>query len=296
MGLFLILLSTFISQPAIHSVDALACLACSFVTQPRHCDTAMTCPQLNDVCYLERRTNSFGEEGYALGCILNHSCKNVSSVNHTSDCAQCYDKDLCNSGGCGEPGFPEDRGHVGFDCPFLLPEGRCHNIDICREGEVCSVTGKDNFGTTVFKSRCTPKDECGVHQVGVLIGKKRYTSDHHDCFQCCETDICNNKCKMQADRQWGSWTAWSLCFSHCNQTRSRSCDNPSSLQGGQDCFGLAMQTQGCYTDQCQIADCSDLLRLNATLPSGVYRITTPLTHSKSQVYCDMETDGGGLTD
>ncbi|XP_052233337.1 ficolin-1-like [Dreissena polymorpha] len=42
-------------------------------------------------------------------------------------------------------------------------------------------------------------------------------------------------------------------------------------------------------------DCSELLVHDARLRSGVYTITTPLTHTQVQVYCDMDTDRGGWT-
>ncbi|KAH3778527.1 hypothetical protein DPMN_179991 [Dreissena polymorpha] len=100
---------------------------------------------------------------------------------------------------------------------------------------------------------------------------------------------------FQVDGQWGSWTAWSLCTSQCSQTRTRACDNPAPLHDGRDCPGLTTQTLDCYTDKCQPKDCSQLLSSGAALRSGVYNITTPLTSTKRQVYCDMETDGGGWT-
>ncbi|XP_052231708.1 SCO-spondin-like isoform X7 [Dreissena polymorpha] len=111
------------------------------------------------------------------------------------------------------------------------------------------------------------------------------TTDTRDCY--------TSPCRV--DGHWGSWTTWSLCTSHCNQTRTRACDNPAPLHGGKDCHGATIQTHDCYTASCRLKDCSQLLSSSVALPSGVYTLTTPLTHAKVQVYCDMGTDGGGWT-
>ncbi|KAH3771759.1 hypothetical protein DPMN_173086 [Dreissena polymorpha] len=87
----------------------------------------------------------------------------------------------------------------------------------------------------------------------------------------------------------------SIVFCQCNQARTRVCDNPAPLNGGRDCTGLTTQTQECNTSSCGGKDCTELLRRGAPKLNGVYTITTPRTHTKVQVYCDMETDGGGWT-
>ncbi|KAH3777289.1 hypothetical protein DPMN_178729 [Dreissena polymorpha] len=164
----------------------------------------MTCPQNDDVCYLDRGTNAFGEEEYALGCISQRSCHNTTIYSATSRCSQCCDRDLCNQEGCGEIGFPTNRGPICYNCHSPLPDGRCHNVEICRAGEVCSVTGKEKFGTQVFTSQCLPSDDCGAHTVGLIIGKRSSvtekfvrTFDPYDCFQCCSSDLCNRNCNSQ---------------------------------------------------------------------------------------------------
>ncbi|XP_052231141.1 angiopoietin-2-like isoform X1 [Dreissena polymorpha] len=101
---------------------------------------------------------------------------------------------------------------------------------------------------------------------------------------------------VSVDGQWGTWTAWSLCtWSHCTQTRTRACNNPQPLLFGRDCPGLTTQTQECNKSSCGGKDCTELLRRGAPKLSGVYTIITPVTHTKVQVFCDMQTDGGGWT-
>ncbi|XP_052252389.1 uncharacterized protein LOC127859038 [Dreissena polymorpha] len=284
----------------VHKGEALTCLTCAKVEQPRYCTTVITCPD-NDVCFIERSINSFGEAFYSLGCTRDQVCRNLTSTSSTSQCSQCCHKDLCNHEGCGEPGYPDSRGPVCYNCLESVSDGRCHHIDICRPGEVCSVTGKGMFGTTLFASKCLKQEICGMRQDHGLdiIGKRGYRTssrsrsfDVQDCFQCCTADLCNKNCHDSVDGQWGDWNSWSAC-TNCNQTRSRQCNNPSPEHGGKGCVGNASQTQECGI--CLAHDCSGLQIIDSTLHSGVYTINTPRTHTKIQVYCDMDTDGGGWT-
>ncbi|WAR29938.1 FCN1-like protein, partial [Mya arenaria] len=98
------------------------------------------------------------------------------------------------------------------------------------------------------------------------------------------------------DRSWGQWGEWSQCSHTCDngtQSRGRSCDIPS--RGGPNCTGPSIQTRGCFDLNCQTADCSDLLKSGRSWPSGVYTMVTWQTHTQVDVFCDMETDGGGWT-
>ncbi|CAH1243400.1 TIE1 [Branchiostoma lanceolatum] len=47
---------------------------------------------------------------------------------------------------------------------------------------------------------------------------------------------------------WSEWDDWSLCSVSCGngtRTRTRTCDSPSPAHGGQDCAGVASETQAC---------------------------------------------------
>ncbi|XP_052217925.1 ficolin-2-like [Dreissena polymorpha] len=49
------------------------------------------------------------------------------------------------------------------------------------------------------------------------------------------------------------------------------------------------------TECVPVKDCTELLNRDSTKLSGVHTIITPVTHTKVQVLCDMEMDGGGWT-
>ncbi|XP_076684871.1 netrin receptor UNC5C isoform X1 [Andrena cerasifolii] len=50
---------------------------------------------------------------------------------------------------------------------------------------------------------------------------------------------------------WSSWSAWSECHSRCakgGQKRTRTCTNPSPMNGGQTCLGPSQQKTDCNTN------------------------------------------------
>ncbi|XP_052230347.1 fibrinogen C domain-containing protein 1-like isoform X4 [Dreissena polymorpha] len=138
-------------------------------------------------------------------------------------------------------------------------------------------------------------------QVQTLVGKQADLQSKTGTIEAqvdtTRDDISRLQRIVSVDGQWGAWTSWSLCTwsHHCTQTRTRACNNPAPLHFGRDCPGLTTQTQECNTSSCGGKDCTELLSRGAPKRSGVYNITTPLSHTKIQVLCDMETDGGGWT-
>ncbi|WAR09633.1 FGL2-like protein, partial [Mya arenaria] len=100
------------------------------------------------------------------------------------------------------------------------------------------------------------------------------------------------------DGQWASWSTWSTCSGSCGdgvETRNRSCSDPTPANGGKVCPGPDIETNPCNLQQCVKYDCSDVLKLGLSRGSGDYRITSWNTDKEVDVYCDMDTDGGGWT-
>ncbi|XP_052786261.1 fibroleukin-like [Mya arenaria] len=58
------------------------------------------------------------------------------------------------------------------------------------------------------------------------------------------------------------------------------------------CFGNLCNDHLCTSSK---YDCSDVLRSGLSRGSGVYRITPWNMHKEVEVYCDMDTEGGGWT-
>ncbi|WAR09645.1 FGL2-like protein, partial [Mya arenaria] len=113
-----------------------------------------------------------------------------------------------------------------------------------------------------------------------------------------ESQTCLTSLECPVDGQWSLWSTWSNCSVFCGDgvvTRNRSCSNPSPLNGGRVCPGQDILTKPCNLRPCIKYDCSDVLKLGLSRGSGVYRITLWNTDKEVDVYCDMDTDGGGWT-
>ena len=62
---------------------------------------------------------------------------------------------------------------------------------------------------------------------------------------CADSDRYGQNCDNR-DGGWTEWTYWTDCFQSCNeQTRTRTCTNPTPLGTGTDCVGDASETRPC---------------------------------------------------
>ena len=68
--------------------------------------------------------------------------------------------------------------------------------------------------------------------------------------------------KTVVDGGWTEWTSYgSYCHSSCRNTRNRTCDNPTTMFGGQKCSSdseTAESTDLCFGDEC-CPDTSDYI-------------------------------------
>ncbi|XP_052789386.1 fibrinogen alpha-2 chain-like isoform X2 [Mya arenaria] len=113
-----------------------------------------------------------------------------------------------------------------------------------------------------------------------------------------ETEECVIRKFCPSNGQWALWSTWSTCSVSCGdgvETRNRSCSNPTPANGGKVCPGPDIETNRCNLKHCMGYDCRDVLKRGLSHGSGVYKISPWNTDKEVDVYCDMDTDGGGWT-
>jgi hypothetical protein len=57
------------------------------------------------------------------------------------------------------------------------------------------------------------------------------------------------------DGGWTSWSEWNTCTLTCgggNQTRTRTCTNPTPQNNGNDCGSEDFETQACNDESCPV--------------------------------------------
>ncbi|XP_047127877.1 uncharacterized protein LOC100200589 [Hydra vulgaris] len=105
---------------------------------------------------------------------------------------------------------------------------------------VCSVTCGSGF---VQRSR-----ECNNP---VILGNGKQCSVLGPST---ETTVCTRSpCVKEIDGGFSDWSDFSPCTKTCGggvQTRTRECDNPKPQNGGKDCIGVKIETQGCKNNFC----------------------------------------------
>ncbi|XP_007440794.1 complement component C6 [Python bivittatus] len=75
-----------------------------------------------------------------------------------------------------------------------------------------------------------------------------------ECLCVCQAGTYGDNCEIRApdyhsvavDGYWNCWGSWSPCDSSHKRRRSRTCNNPSPLNGGKPCEGDREQEEGCY--------------------------------------------------
>ncbi|XP_058944976.2 coadhesin-like [Pocillopora verrucosa] len=116
-----------------------------------------------------------------------------------------------------------------------------------------------------------------------------------------ETQSCGSE-KCPIDGNYTKWSDWSKCSVTCGggeQSRTRTCTNPSPSHGGKNCEGLgpANKTQECNPDPCPIdgnyTEWSEWSECSASCGGGLQTRTRNCTNPTSQ-YGGRDCEGLGL--
>ncbi|KAH3755662.1 hypothetical protein DPMN_190360 [Dreissena polymorpha] len=75
-------------------------------------------------------------------------------------------------------------------------------------------------------------------------------NDHHNAYQICRKfcGLCN-----VVNGGWSMWSAFGICDVTCGNgtmTRTRQCNNPKPLNGGEDCQGPSLNNADCLLNSC----------------------------------------------
>jgi hypothetical protein len=176
---------------------------------------------------------------------------------------------------------PVDGGWSAWSAPSIcsaacglgltLQTRTCTNPPPALGGKECSADGSSDVQTAPCNlgpcpvnggwSAWDPWGDC-VGDCSTGLGtqsRKRYCNNPSPAnggTQCegntSETRICNmTTCPV--DGGWSPYSEWNLCSAACGggtQTRSRTCTNPSPVNGGVQCIGDAVDSQSCNTQPC----------------------------------------------
>ncbi|XP_052237914.1 uncharacterized protein LOC127849234 [Dreissena polymorpha] len=178
----------------------LAFLSNGDIQSPRHCKNIMECAQ-GEICHVYQKTNEYGDVLYDLGCTQTSMCLNRTYGNHAT-CDDCCNSDLCNAAGCGNSGYPPNRGPICYSCSSQTTPGSCHSIDFCGSNEVCLFYEEREFGDSVYTYKCAVVSQCERYKPDNLAIVGRYLSEEQRsvtetiCHRCCNVDLCNKHCGL----------------------------------------------------------------------------------------------------
>ncbi|XP_060593869.1 uncharacterized protein LOC132748313 [Ruditapes philippinarum] len=207
------------------------CLFCTDAVLPSDCNVITKCGP-HERCYVNSYVTSIGTIRYNLGCKDSQKCDNTILVGRREEpsgqntllsrdnsphslgddvkratgtliCGECCVGELCNSAGCGNTGFPAQRGPICYSCQEQNGTNDCNKLAVCGRDEVCMLVATQNPMTHAhrYQTKCEGKqrceDEMGRRQTPSLsiFGRKRASNTGINCeVECCSEDLCNTKC------------------------------------------------------------------------------------------------------
>ncbi|XP_052219467.1 angiopoietin-related protein 7-like isoform X2 [Dreissena polymorpha] len=255
-------------------VDCLTCLQCLNIESPRHCRHVKECSP-SEVCYVNQKVDEYGDVLFDIGCKNASRCSNSSHGSHA--CDYCCNGSLCNAAGCGQPGYPSNRGPICYSCSTHTNQGSCQKIDFCDSNEVCMVQEELEFGERVHTSKCVVLEQCEHYTLNILPIVGRSLSDQQRsatetiCRQCCHGDLCNSNCTTTTTTPTTTSSTTTATTTTSSTTTATTTTTTNSKM--KDCKEIGLGTH----------------------INGVYTVRPEGTYDDIEVYCDMATDGGGWT-
>ena len=159
---------------------------------------------------------------------------------------------------------PDEADPVCSTCPDLGP----YTVNPNKEADAeltCKGWASDKYdavGGFTIKSDDICVFKCNAKIVANVICRQgNWTVNLEDGF------YCFNKPGEAVDGGWGAFTKWSDCSSKniigfpgvfpagtCTQSRSRKCDSPTPINGGQTCDGPGTEVKKCTGEKCTKVD------------------------------------------
>uniref|UniRef100_A0A5S6QKT5 Sema domain-containing protein n=1 Tax=Trichuris muris TaxID=70415 RepID=A0A5S6QKT5_TRIMR len=92
----------------------------------------------------------------------------------------------------------------------------------------------------------------------------------------CDVPACPLPTPPRQNGQWSAWSQWRPCSKKCDggfRKRTRSCDNPPPMNGGDDCVGSAQEFESCNNHQCEeiyrVSDWTQWVKIDETSTGGL---------------------------
>ncbi|XP_036410900.1 SCO-spondin [Megalops cyprinoides] len=177
------------------------------------------------------------------------------------DCPDGSDEDQCSPSPSPVTAVPSERPLVPGPCSakqFQCGSGECVHLDKKCDLQRDCVDGSDEKGCVdCILSPWTEWSQCSVTcGLGSLFRQRDVLREAQPGGDCGGALFDSRACFTRAcavDGQWSEWAEWSQCDALCSggvRTRNRTCSNPPPKNGGRDCEGMTLQTQGCNTQPC----------------------------------------------
>ncbi|KAG9347866.1 hypothetical protein JZ751_003882, partial [Albula glossodonta] len=176
------------------------------------------------------------------------------------DCPDGSDEDHCGSP-FPSPTVSSERPLVPSPCSakqFSCGSGECVHLDKKCDLQKDCLDGSDERGCVdCILSPWTEWSQCSVTcGLGSLFRQRDVLREAQPGGECGGALFDSRACFMQAcpvDGQWSEWAEWSQCDAPCSggvRMRNRTCSNPPPKNGGRECKGMTLQTQGCNPQPC----------------------------------------------